>query len=385
MKQIKRILTLFLSASLICGLNSCKDDPDPVIPADYEETPEAGSARDGIIGMYLLNEGNMGSNKCTLDFLDFNTGFYARNIYPERNPEVVLELGDTGNDEIIADGRLFISVSGSNKMEVLDAATAKRIGEVNIANCRMLAAGDGYVYAGSYTGAIEVDPAQEYGKIYKIDAKTLSIAGTLSIAYWPEGMSVAGGKLYVATSGTAVQGAYPANDVLVVDPSSMTIERKVSVGPNLNKLKSDDEGNLWVSSRGDYVGQPSRLYRIEPAKNMAVTEIPTDCTDFAIYKGVIYYYASVWNNATFSSELTYGKVDMASASVLPGSFLSDGAKAEIAAPYGIAVNPVNGDIYVSDAKNYVSSGALFCFRNNGEKKWSVNTGDIPGHMIFLRK
>lgn len=51
-----------------------------------------------IIGMYLLNEGNMGSNKSTLDYVDFSQGYYVRNLYAERNPHVIKELGDVGND-----------------------------------------------------------------------------------------------------------------------------------------------------------------------------------------------------------------------------------------------------------------------------------------------
>ena len=52
----------------------------------------------GIDGFYLLNEGNMGSNKSTLDYFDETTGTYIKNIYAERNPSAVKELGDVGND-----------------------------------------------------------------------------------------------------------------------------------------------------------------------------------------------------------------------------------------------------------------------------------------------
>jgi DNA-binding beta-propeller fold protein YncE len=53
-------------------------------------------------------------------------------------------------------------------------------------------------------------------------------------------------------------------------------------------------------------------------------------------------------------------------------------------PYGVAVNPVNKDIFVTDAKDYVSSGTLYCFDKTGKKKWSVVTGDIPGHFAFVK-
>ena len=33
-----------------------------------------------IKGFFLLNEGNMGSNKASLDYYDYETGVYTRNI-----------------------------------------------------------------------------------------------------------------------------------------------------------------------------------------------------------------------------------------------------------------------------------------------------------------
>lgn len=384
MKIYSRLVMILCTLAFMSGFNSCKDDDDVTLPTDYEQTPEKGTAKGGVLGMYLLNEGNMGSNKCTLDFLDFSTGLYARNIYPEKNPEVVLELGDVGNDEIIYDGRLFISVSGSNKMEVLDARSARRIGKVDVSNSRMLAAGDGHVYVGSYTGAIQVDPSVKAGVVYKVDARTLTVVDSYSTPYWPEGMAYIDGKLYVATSGTAIAGDYPSNDILVIDPLDMSLESTISVGPNLNKLKADSKGRLWVSSRGDYMNKPSRLYCVVPGTSPQVNVIAVACTDFDFYKDNLYYYSSEWNNATYSMTYTYGKVGLETLSPA-GNFLSVDAQAELTVPYGIAINPVSGDIYISDAKNYTSSGALFCFSNAGVKKWSVKTGDIPGHMVFLRK
>lgn len=63
-------------------------------------------------------------------------------------------------------------------------------------------------------------------------------------------------------------------------------------------------------------------------------------------------------------------------------FITDGTEQDIVIPYGICVHPTTGDIYVTDAKNYVSSGVLHCYDRHGKKKWIVRTGDIPAHMAF---
>jgi hypothetical protein len=56
---------------------------------------------------------------------------------------------------------------------------------------------------------------------------------------------------------------------------------------------------------------------------------------------------------------------------------------KISMPYGIMVNPVNKDIYLTDAANYVYPGTLICFDRYGKKKWQVQTGDIPAHFALL--
>ena len=65
------------------------------------------------------------------------------------------------------------------------------------------------------------------------------------------------------------------------------------------------------------------------------------------------------------------------------NFITDGSQNDIVMPYGIAIHPETGDIYITDAKNYVSSGTLYCYDRFGRRKWSVRTGDIPAHIAFL--
>ena len=94
-------------------------------------------------GFYLLNEGNMGSNKSTLDYFDFATGTYHRNIYAETNPTLVKELGDVGNDIGIYGSKLYAVINVSNFIEVMDAYTAKHLGVVKIPNVRYIKFHDG--------------------------------------------------------------------------------------------------------------------------------------------------------------------------------------------------------------------------------------------------
>lgn len=137
------------------------------------------------------------------------------------------------------------------------------------------------------------------------------------------------------------------------------------------------------------MGRPSRLYVLDKRKGtnqMIVTDtIPVACSDIAIHGDSLYYYATEWNNYTASNTISYGIIDVRTKEVVSTNFITDGTEREITIPYGIAIHPETGDIFVTDAKNYVSSGTLYCFTPEGKKKWSVRTGDIPAHITFLKR
>lgn len=114
MKQFFFIIIIML---LLAGVTSCRED-ELVVPTEYEIIGDE-NADSSIRGLYLVNEGNMGSNKCTLDYYDYVTGLYSRNIYAEKNPDVIKELGDVGNDIAIYGSKLYVVVNCSHKVEVL--------------------------------------------------------------------------------------------------------------------------------------------------------------------------------------------------------------------------------------------------------------------------
>ena len=79
MKQ--KHLFLILAAVLLA---SCRGDDEVLVPSTWTQVAAPAQPR-SVTGFYLLNEGNMGSNKCTLDFFDATTGYYRSNIYAENH------------------------------------------------------------------------------------------------------------------------------------------------------------------------------------------------------------------------------------------------------------------------------------------------------------
>jgi DNA-binding beta-propeller fold protein YncE len=362
---------------------SCREEGE-VLPPEVIPVEPPGEA-DALLGFYLLNEGNMGSNKSTLDYFDFATGEYHRNIYADANPSVPKELGDVGNDLAIYGSRLYAVINCSNKVEVMDARTARRLGQVEIPNCRYIGFHGGYAYVTSYAGPVEINPDyKQTGYVAKVDTATLEVTARCLVGFQPDELEIAGGKIYVANSGGYMAPNYEST-VSVIDLGSFTETGRIEVARNLHRLCADRHGNLWVSSRGDYFDQPSRLYRIDIAQGRLVDSLDIAVSNFHLNGDSLYLYGVEWSYITMRNEVSYGIVDVAKGAVVTRSFITDRTDSLIRVPYGILVHPQTGDIYVTDARNYVSPGTLYCFDASGRRKWDVRTGDIPAHFAFLFK
>lgn len=372
-------MTLFLAG--------CRHD-ELVVPTEYDIINDVPDPDTSIRGFYLVNEGNMGSNKCTLDYFDYFTGLYARNFYAERNPNVIKELGDVGNDIGIYGSKLYVVVNCSHKVEVLDSRTGTRLGQVDIPNCRYVRFYRGKAYVSSYVGPVLIDPDAPKGAVYEVDTTSLKVTRKVSVGYQPEEMEIVDDYMYVANSGGYRVPNYD-NTVSVIQMVDFKQVQQIPVGINLHRLKKDRYNKLWVTSRGDYQSRPSRMYVMDKRRGynqMIVTDtLPFGVSNMAIRGDSLYFYSTEWNNYTQSNTITYGIVDVRTKQLVSNNFITDGTEKEITIPYGIAVHPETGDILVTDAKNYVSSGTLYCFDRLGRKKWSVRTGDIPAHITFLKR
>lgn len=380
---------IYLLSFILFLFTSCRKD-ELVLPTEYEILPIAYSKQYKTKGMYLLNEGNMGSNKSSLDFLDFETGFYARNIYPSKNPNVVKELGDVGNDIQIYGGKLYAVINCSHKIEVMDAKTGKRIKKIDVPNCRYIRFHRGKAYVSSYVGPVAINPNAQLGAVFKIDTATLQIEGSVKVGYQPDELEVVGQYIFVANSGGYRVPNYD-NTVSIIEIDGFKQIKKIPVGINLHRLKADKYGKIWVSSRGDYRNISSKLFILEKKAGGSTVDyqvtdtLPIACSNMFIKGDSLFLYSVEYSYQTNENKVTYGIIDVKTKKLISKSFITDGTEKEIKIPYGISINPDNEDIYVSDAKNYVSSGKLYCYDKFGKKKWEVRTGDIPAHITFLYK
>lgn len=379
---------LALLCFLALCMQSCRDS-DIVISSEPEDTGSKAEKGD-VMGLYLINQGNMGSNKATLDYLDLSGDnsenvIYHRNIYSERNPNEIKELGDVGNDIKIYGSKLWMVINCSNKVEVADAYTCKKVAKIDIPNCRYLAFDGGFAYVSAYVAPVNMRQDAEVGAVYKVDTLTMKVVDKVMVGYQPDELAVVHGKLYVANSGGYRNPNYDCT-VSVIDLNTFKEERKIDVTINLHRCRADKYGQLWVSSRGDYKEVPSRLYWLKPnaAGQMEKGgELEVPVSNMCIVGDSLYYIGVQWNETSQKNSIEYGIVNVSQHKVIAHSLSSAPEIQSIEMPYGIIVNPQKKDFYLMDAKNYVSSGELFHFKADGTFDWRVWTGDIPAEAAFV--
>lgn len=361
-------------------LVACREEQFIFVPEEVEVTlPEYTSLQ----GFYLLNEGNMNSNKATLDYYNFRTGRYTRNVFAFANPNVPKEMGDVGNDLGIYGSKLYAVINCSNKIDVMDKNSVKKIGQIDIPNCRYIKFYGGYAYVTSYAGPVELSPEYtQRGYVAKIDTATLQVVDKCLVGFQPDELDIVNGKIYVANSGGYMVPNYE-NTVSVIDIDTFTEDSRIEIAINLQCCKADSHGMLWLSSRGDYYDNQSRLYVYDTRHQRLAKTLDLRVSNMWLDGDSLYVIGAQFSYVTMNYETTYAIINTLTMEQVSSKFITDGTDATIVMPYGIAVNPITKDIYVTDASSYVDAGRLYCFSSDGIKKWDVRAGDIPAHFVFL--
>ncbi|MDR2414188.1 MAG: YncE family protein [Odoribacteraceae bacterium] len=382
---------LLLPILLLLATAACRQD-EPTPPSS--STTVAPGANGPVKGFFLLNEGNMGANKASIDYFDYASGTYTRDIYPGRNPGVVKELGDVGNDIQIHGNKLYAVINCSHFVEIMDLHTARHVARVSIPNCRYIAFKGDRAYVSSYAGPVQLDPNARLGYVARLDTARLDagVLDTCVVGYQPEEMAITGNKLYVANSGGYRAPNYDQT-ISVIDLETFKVVKTITAGINLHRLELDNHGYLYASSRGNYRDVHSKTYVIDTRSDLVTAVLDLPNSDMTLRGDSLYIYSAEWSQLANRHAISYAILDTRSRQVVSRSFITDGTDKLIQTPSCLAVHPVTGEILVADARDYITPGALYCFSPGGKLNWkvpvstessAVTTGDIPSRIVFTR-
>ena len=313
-------------------------------------------------GLYVLCEGNMGSNKARLDYMNLEKGDYYSNWYGAQNPTQLKELGDVGNDVQQYGGRLYAVINCSHKVEVMDIQ-ARHIGQIEISNCRYMAFHGDKLYVSAYVGSV-ANP-ELLGSVYEVDTATLQITREVKVGHQPDELCILDNKLYVVNSGGYLTNRYDST-VSVIDLNSFTEIKQIPVGLNPTRLRVDDRKQLWICCQGNYKDIQPQVVVLKDEQIVHRIDMP--CANISISGSTVGIL-----NAESKELQTFKTADY--------SYINTLSLSNYENPYGLLLT--SEAIYVTDAKNYVSSGVLHCYSLTGQECWTAKTGDIPGHLCLV--
>jgi len=355
MKQFK-LNYILCALALTALLSSCRKDND-----NTTEDQDITASRKGI---FILSEGLWGFNNSSLTYYDYAAKTTIADQFFTANDR---GLGDTGNDVQVYGSKMYIVVNVSNTVEVVDAKTAKSVKKIEFKNGEV----------GRQPRYVVFDKNKAYvstfdGNVAVVDTASLTVDKYIKVGSSPEKMAIANGKLYVANSGGLDYPDY-ANTVSVIDIATGTETKKITVGLNPGNVFADKYGDIYVLSNGDYGATLPSMSIISSA-----TDLVTKTFDNFSASGV-----SI--SADFAYMLNYdGTVrifNLSSETIVQANFITDGTV--ITSPYGINVDTVTGEVFITDAKDYTSNGEVFCFDSFGRKKYSLTTGINPNTVVFI--
>lgn len=368
----KNTFLILIFSVLLLGSTSCRKEA----PFSSDKNPipslqDSSSSSSAVQGFYLLSEGNMGSSKAGLDYYDFEKDSFYRHVFQKNNPEIVKGLGDVGNDLGVYGSKLYLVINNSNKIEVTDAYSVKSIRKIDIPQPRYITFYKGKGYVTSNEGFVAI-----------IDTGSLSIEDTVHVGRNPEQLAVSNGKLYIANSGGYDPPNYE-NTLSVIDLAAQTEIKRIVVDINLKNVVATKNHKLFVTSLGDYYDIPSNLYSIDTEADTVLTTFNKGATNLAVHGDSVYIFQYEYNYNSGKNDQSYTLINAQNDEIISNHFIDPEIASQIEVPYGLALHPETGDIFLTDAKDYVTPGTLYCFSKEGHLKWKTTTGDIPGHFAFL--
>lgn len=390
---------------LLCGtLAFCACQKDPVPSTDTTLDGEAVDVSDfsssSAQKLFVLSEGGMGANNSTLDFLRFSDGKYITNAFGKMNPEEKAGLGDVGNDIAIHGNEAWIVVNNSGIVEVISADNEEEIAAITVPTPRNIAFDSQYAYVTSWAGAYVtygekgavVDSSNPKGQVYRIGLDSKKVEGSVEVGFQPEGVAVYNGKIYVANSGgissqLAPDYAYD-NTVSIIDAKTFTVEKSVEVQVNLKSVYADSQGNIYVTTLGNYFSVHSGLYRFPAADPTQVIQVKSTSDEFAHVSASCQLGDEIYCVGTGDDEFDYYAAHSYYVWSVEGNRATHYPIRLSGNPYGIQV--LKGDLSLSflmvgDAGDYFNPGTVSCYRldhNSNEMLWSVTAGVCPGHFAL---
>ncbi len=330
---------------------ACSDDDD-------NNTTPPPAVSDGC---YVLNQGNWGGNDAGIQYYDFETSvatspIYSEDLFYSSNGS---PLGDVAQDLLWVDGKLFVTVSTSQKLEILDEQ-GLRLCEPHkydgtMACPRMMTTDGQNLYVTNYDK-----------NIYVYDVNTAEQKRTIPVGCYPEGISYVDGYLVVNNSDYGACDGDASVSVVDVNSGDVREIKEHICNPGVQSVVCN--GDVYIIDQGNYATMGSNILRITP-RTASIESLNTAASLLAVYDNYLYYVNASWSYDTFD----YVYSPLYRRDVVTGEIVAMVPVEDMKNVNSLSVNPENGDIYVGYS-NGTNLGTMRVFAADGTQQAEFEVG-----------
>ncbi|MDP4267780.1 MAG: hypothetical protein Q8880_10165, partial [Bacteroidota bacterium] len=243
---------ILLISALIFAFSSCKKSDDNQTTDTSNKTAPYES------GVFIANQGGYGKGNGSISYYD-RSGKVVSDVFQLVNNR---PLGDIVQSMSIYNGKAYIVVNNSGKVEVADAGTFSSTGVIkNLTSPRYfvgISSSKGYIsdWGSGTTG----------GNIKVVDLTSNTITKTIAAGKYPDKMILSGTKLFVINSA----GLDKDSTITIIDTQTDTPMKTLVIGGDPTGIVTDANGKIWVLCSGieDYATEsnstPGKIVRINP-------------------------------------------------------------------------------------------------------------------------
>ena len=347
-------------------LSGCSKDPIREVGNDGTKPSPVDTTKVSYEhGIFVVNEGNYSWANASITYIAGTSDSVYQDIFKSANSR---GLGDVAQSMKVLGNKGFIVVNNSNRIEVVSLKDFKTITSITGFNSPR------YIEFVDSTKAYVTNMKRN---ISVVDLRSMTIVKSISTPYWTESLLRYGRYMYVTCIGSFSEtSANRKAQVYIVDTQSDVIVDSIQMGKEPVGIAVDRKDKIWILCTGGYDNfEAPTLRRVDPLL-MSVEK----SFSFPVQQGVP---SRLCMNPTRDTlYFIYGGVFQmpANATELPFTSLIPSSGHLF---YGLAVHPQTGQIYVSDAVNYVQNGKVFrCSQSNGAILSSYSVGRIPGSFCF---
>jgi len=354
MSFLQRTTILLLTAGIISiSLISCEEE------GNNNKIPD-------VEGIYIVNEGLFGSSNGSITLLDPESGEKSDNHFKSQNGRFP---GDVIQDLSFAGDKGFIVANNSKKLEIVHRESFESIDVIPELSYprQFLAISEDIAYL---TNGSSAD--QSNGHVLKIDLNHHTITDSIEVGKGPESMLKIENRVYVSNSG----GHKADNTVSVIDAEKDQVIETIQVGYIPTDLAKDENDDVWVLCKG--LG----AWQDDGPTNSSLVKIATETletTSFDIGK------ITSFGNYLLAASPDKNHIYFAGASgVYQMNIEAEQAPSEpviAKIPYGLDVNPENGNVYCLSSSPQ-SKGYAYRYDNNHQLIDSVQAGYSPNAIVF---